>query len=87
MNDEVKALRAKAAKLSDLRPDGPLTQPRSWGVYEIEPPRHSPTRRFRLGNHPVRMKELEGEFGAVRLVEVFTARELAQKLAGLLNRN
>ncbi|WP_157265243.1 hypothetical protein [Azohydromonas aeria] len=82
----VSALLSRAVNPSALNVIGPLTSPRSWGVYEVSPASPSATRRFRNGNHPVRQRELEREFkGAVRQVALFTSKSLAEELSGLLN--
>jgi hypothetical protein len=79
------SLLAKGVDPKQLMSDGYLTRPRSWGVYEIFPEPPAATRRFREGNHPVRMKELEKEFGRVRLVRVFLTKDAARELANYLN--
>ncbi|CAN5369436.1 hypothetical protein BH10PSE16_BH10PSE16_02620 [soil metagenome] len=67
-----------------VSPAGPLTSPRSWGVYQL-PGTSGSTRQFRFGNHPVRMQELEREFGACQLVYLFLARPDAVSVAAALN--
>ena len=65
---------------------GNYTYPKTWGVYEIEPPRSNPTtRRFRVGNHPIRQRELENEFGAAACIALFPAKNFAEELQRLLN--
>jgi hypothetical protein len=65
---------------------GNYTNPKTWGVYEINPPKSNlTTRRFRIGNHPIRQRELEIEFGAAACVAIFTARIYAEELGRLLN--
>lgn len=81
----VNELVAKGIDASTLASDGSYTKPRSWGVYEINPPRVTATRLYRLGNHPIRQRELEQEFGKVKVVQIFTSRTLAEELAKLLN--
>lgn len=66
-----------------VRPAGTLTAPRSYGVYEL--PAAKATRRYRYGNHPVRMQELEAEHGPCRLLYLFLQREDAQAMATALN--
>ena len=75
---------ARAAGATDLRPDGPLTAPRSWGVYRL-PSTAGATRRFRFGNHPVRKTELEREFGSCGLEHLFLSRDDAARVAAALN--
>lgn len=67
-----------------LKADGSLTIPRSWGVYEL-PSRHGSSRRIRFGNHPVRMRELEEEFGSCALQYLFLTRDDAKAVADFLN--
>jgi hypothetical protein len=75
-----------AVRPGSLRIDGAYTSPRSWGVYEIEPPSgNRTTRRYRIGNHPVRQRELEVEFGSARQIAVFVSRGLADELQRILN--
>ena len=66
-----------------VRPDGSLTFPRSYGVYRI-PSSAGSTRTFRFGNHPVRQRELERDFGSCTLEYLFMAREDAQAVAKAL---
>lgn len=68
---------------SQVRPDGQLTDPRTYGVYEVDGAGR--TRRFRFGNHPVRMQELEREFGACTLRYLFYKREDAKAMATARN--
>jgi hypothetical protein len=63
-----------------------LTSPRSFGVYCLSKSSLGCTgRKFRFGNHPVRMNELEREFEKVELEGLFLDREDAQQYASLLN--
>jgi hypothetical protein len=70
----------RAISPSAVRSDGYLTHPRSYGVYRI-PSTSGSTRRFRFGNHPVRMRELEAEFGSCKLEHLFSSREDAKTVA------
>lgn len=70
---------------TSVQADGNYTRPRTWGVYEIQPPRGKVARQYRLGNHPVRQRELEAEFGRVTRVALFSSRSLAEQLERLLN--
>lgn len=79
----VEELASRAIPLAALRPAGTLTTPRSYGVYEL--PAAAATRRYRYGNHPVRMQELETEHGACRLLYIFLQREDAQAMATAFN--
>jgi hypothetical protein len=82
----VQHLLALAVSESSVILDGSYTKPKTWGVYEIEPlASNRSTRRYRLGNHPVRQRELEQEYGTVKRIALFTSRTLAEKLAAQLN--
>ncbi|MCA9232644.1 MAG: hypothetical protein KDA57_18485 [Planctomycetales bacterium] len=70
---------ARAISPSSVRADGPLTDPRSYGVYRL--PGNATGRSFRFGNHPIRMLELEREFGACKLEYLFRRREDARAVA------
>lgn len=74
---------ARALSPSQVRVDGRLTSPRSWGVYEV-PGSAASTKRFRTGNHPVRMRELEREHGACRMHYLFVSSEDAKAVAAHL---
>ena len=84
MSTAVKAVAARAISPRDVRPDGPLTLPHSFGVYEL-PSSASGTRCYRIGNHPVRLHELEREFGPCRLLYLFLQRADAVAMASALN--
>ena len=75
---------SRAISPTKVRPDGPLTSPRSYGVYEL-PGAVGASRRYRLGNHPVRHVELEREFGRCKLLYLFLQRPDAVQMAALLN--
>lgn len=62
---------------------GPLTVPRSYGVYRLPP--GAPGRRYRFGNHPVRMQELQREFGTCALECLFAQRADARETAHRLS--
>ena len=74
----------RAISEADVREDGPLTVPRSYGVYRL-PTGVGATRRYRFGNHPVRMRELRLEFGRCALEHLFRDREDAKFVAATLN--
>lgn len=84
MADRLDEILARAISPSQVRPDGPLTNPRSYGVYAL-PDRSKATRRYRFGNHPVRQRELEAEFGSAQLLHLFRARQQAEAVAKSLN--
>lgn len=85
MDQRVSELLSLAVQQSMLRIAGAYTNPRSWGVYEVDPAQPVATKRFRIGNHPVRQHELEREFGTVRRIALFTSRTLAEQLSAILN--
>jgi len=87
VENRVGELLARAIDPTSLQVIGSYTAPRSWGVYQLieTSSASSATKLFRLGNHPVRLQELEREFRRVRTVALFTSRSLAEELAGLLN--
>lgn len=75
----------RAISPSSVRPNGRLTSPRSYGVYRI-PASANSTSSFRYGNHPVRQRELEREFGSSKLEYLFTERTRAKAVAQHLAR-
>lgn len=82
----VDALMVQSISPSSVIADGPLTRPRTWGVYQIDPPHGKPAQRFRRGNHPIRQRELTAEFGKpAQLIALFRTETLAIELARLLN--
>jgi len=89
MMDKIEMLYLKAVDLETLRSDpndGRYTVPNTWGVYEIEATKCGPAgKRFRKGNHPVRLQELQREFGEVKVGAVFSEEQLASELTELLN--
>jgi len=74
----------RAVSPSSVRTKGQLTEPRTYGVYEL-PEVAGSTRRFRMGNHPIRMIELELEFKRCKLLYLFRLRSDAVLLAGHFN--
>ena len=65
-------------------PDNPgLTIPRSFGVWQL--PAKVSGKRYRFGNYPARGKDLEREFGKVKLIKLYTARTAARTHADQLN--
>jgi hypothetical protein len=84
MEDSIDHVLARAIPPVAVREQGPLTEPRSYGVYALDA-RRSEGRSFRFGNHPVRMRELETEFGSCRLLHLFLFREDAERLCAHLN--
>lgn len=59
------------------------TVPRTYGVWELRA--SSTGNRFRYGNYPVRGVELESEYGAAKLVSLYTNRAAAKSHADSLN--
>ena len=80
----IENLAARAISPRDVNPDGSLTVPRSFDVYELPSSCvwHSP---FRLDNYPVRLHELEREFGSCKLIYLFRQRPDAVAMASALN--
>lgn len=87
--NEIKELEARMVSSSSLSKSAQspyLTSPRSFGVYRIVKSASGNTgRKYRFGNHPVRMNELEREFDKVDLEALFLDRDDAQRYAVLLN--
>lgn len=84
MSDTLAQIVKRAIDPSSVKTDGPLTQPRSYGVYQL-PYGAADSGRFRFGNHPVRMQELEREFGSCTLTFLFELRDDAEAVARALN--
>jgi hypothetical protein len=74
----------RAVSPRSVKVEGTLTLPKSWGVYRL-PVNGDATRQFRFGNHPIRMKELEREFGSCELEYLFLERDHAIKATAALN--
>ena len=61
------------------------TKPRTWGAFAIPDDSATGTKKkFRLGNYPVRQRELEKEFGLVEFIALFEKRDDAKALIDLL---
>lgn len=72
------------ASNTEQDPDNPgLTIPRSFGVWQL--PANTVGKRYRFGNYPARGKDLEREFGKVKLIKLYTARAAAKTHADQLN--
>ena len=84
MPTSIDALVRRAISPTSVHSAGYLTSPRSYGVYRL-PANAGATKRFRFGNYPVRMRELEREFGHCTLEYLFLSRTDAHAVAGLLN--
>ena len=85
MINKIEAVIRRSISPSAVRADGRLTVPPSYGVFAI-PPNSSNARRYRFGNYPVRLQELEREYGHCTLEHLFLSREDAIELASMLNR-
>lgn len=87
--DKIESLFSKAVDPDNLRADpsdSRYTIPHTWAVYEIDAAKCGPAgKRFRKGNHPIRIQELQREFGEVKTTAAFTKEQLAVELAELLN--
>ena len=81
----VEELLSQAVAQSSVTTAGNYTTPATWGVYKILLPSASSTRRYRMGNHPVRYHELAREFGTASTLAIFTTRSLAVELCALYN--
>jgi hypothetical protein len=82
--ESIESLRKKAVSPQRLKADGSYTSPRSYGVYRLTG-RGDVGRRYRFGNHPVRMDELNRDYGACELEGLFLERADAELLTTLLN--
>lgn len=70
---------------TDLFPiNGIYTNPKSYGVYELINS-HDVNKKYRHGNHPIRLKELVREFGDCKVTATFLNRDDATLLTKLLN--
>jgi len=82
----LKSLLAKSVDPSSVKLDGQYTNPKTWGVYEVE--RLLDGKRgkgFHFGNHPIRQQELIRQFGEAKLVALYEARIDAEEVAYLMN--
>lgn len=77
-------LMAKAVNPETLHFEGNYTSPRSYGVYRVNDAQVT-GRRFRFGNHPVRLYELDREYSSCEVIGLFLQREDAKRLADSLN--
>lgn len=83
MTDTIADVLRRAITPDSVDEVGPLTAPRSYGVYSL-PSSAGATRRIRFGNHPIRQRELEAEFGACELVYLFLDRNDAMMVATMI---
>lgn len=84
MTARMNVLHARSIRPRDVRSDGKLTLPPSYGVYSL-PRSVAVGRRYRLGNYPIRMHELEREYGSCKLVYLFLRRSDAVEMSAALN--
>ena len=84
MADSVESIIRRAIDPASARVVGTLTEPRTYGVYQL-PFGPAVSSRFHFGNHPVRMTELEREYGSCSLTYLFQTREDAEAVARTLN--
>ena len=77
-------LSRRAVAPDSVRAKGPLTEPKTYGVFEL-PATSGAVRRFRMGSYPIRLIELEQEFKRCKLLFLFRVRPDAVAMAGLLN--
>ena len=87
-NSRLKELQARAVSPTEVKVEGNYTAPRTWGVYRVEAFKNGQRGSdYHLGNHPIRHRELERDYGAAELVLLFTSRTDAEELKYLLNKN
>lgn len=82
----LKSLLGKSIDPSLVKPDGLYTNPKTWGVYQVE--RLLDGKRgkgFHFGNHPIRQQELIRQFGEAQTIGIFEARIDAEEVAYLMN--
>ena len=82
----LKSLLAKCIDPSSVNPDGQYTNPKTWGVYQVE--RLLDGKRgkgFHFGNHPIRQQELTRQFGEAQTIGIFETRIDAEEVAYLMN--
>jgi hypothetical protein len=84
MTDSIQTIIRRAVNPADIRADGRYTDPLTYGVYQL-PYASASASRFHQGNHPVRLQELEREFGACTLSFLFLSKEDAKAVASALN--
>ena len=84
--EKQKALLLKSLNNSEFVLGEKYTNPRTWGTYDISNNSEN-SKRFRFGNHPVRMNELNRKYKICHIIAIFSSRELACELANILNSN
>lgn len=81
---QIDSLMKKTVNPDLLTVDGIYTSPRSFGVYKLTS-NGSVGKKYRFGNHPVRLEELIREYGTCEIEAIFLDRSEAEMLADLLN--
>jgi hypothetical protein len=84
MTDSIQTIIRRAVNPADVSVDGRYTDPRTYGVYQL-PYASASASRFHQGSHPVRLQELEREFGTCTLIFLFLSKEDAEAVASALN--
>ena len=85
MQRAIDKLVQRSVSPASVQHKGTLTVPRTFGVYELADSVRGETRKYRMGNHPIRMLELEAEFKRCKLLYLFRTRPDAAALAVHLN--
>jgi hypothetical protein len=82
----LKLLLAKSIEPLSVRPAGRYTDPRTWGVYQVERLLDGErVKPFHFGNHPVRQQELIRQYGDAQLLYLYDTPNDAEAVADLLN--
>lgn len=76
----IESIIQRAISPSSVQAAGRYTSPRTFGVYRV-PGSSASIKTYCIGNHPVRMRELERKFGSCRLEYLFTSRPDAVAVA------
>lgn len=82
--NRVESLKKNAVSPNHLTVTGNYTSPRSFGVHRLTAT-SDVGKRFRFGNHPVRMHELVRDYGGCEIEAIFLERSDAELMARLLN--
>jgi hypothetical protein len=76
--------------INAVKPDSEdpnYTDPLTYGVYHITSIKKSAsTKSFRFGNYPVRLHELHRDFDSVKLIALYTNRDIAIQHAKYANK-
>ena len=82
--ESIESIMRRAIGSNRFRIEGNYTAPRSFGVYRLTG-QGDIGKKFRFGNHPVRMNELLRDYRACDIEGIFLDRSDAKTLASLLN--